>query len=66
MFKNHEIRPCGDFIATVGITSQRDKDSIVIKDDYVEVNGMKPSIIHQYNRSKELINFYDGKYKNRD
>ena len=57
------INSVGDFIATIGITCQKDPNSILIKDGYVEVNGKKPSIIHQYNRSEELNNFYGTKYK---
>jgi beta-1,4-mannosyl-glycoprotein beta-1,4-N-acetylglucosaminyltransferase len=62
-FKNMSINSVGDFIATIGITCQKDPKSILIKDGYVEVNGKKPSIIHQYNRSEELNNFYGTKYK---
>jgi len=66
LFKNQETKKVGDFIATIGITCQKDPDSIKINEDHIEVNGMKPSIVHQYNRSQDLINFYDDKYKNRN
>lgn len=62
-FKNMSINPVGDFIATIGITCQKDPEAISIKNDYIEVNGKKPSIVHQYNRSEELNNFYGTKYK---
>ena len=64
IFKNPEIRSSGDFIATIGLTCKEEPDKIKIEEDYVKVDGMIPSIVHQYNRSEEIIKFYDGKYKN--
>lgn len=63
IFKNMEIKKCGDFIATIGITCQKDPESIKICGDYIEVGENKPCIVHQYNRSKEITQFYDKKYK---
>jgi len=63
LFKNMEIKKVGDFIATIGITSQKSPNSIEIKDGFIEVNGEKPSIVHQYNRSNEITKLYDGRYK---
>ena len=58
-----EIKKCGDFIARIGITCQKDPGSIKICEDYIEVGENKPCIVHQYNRSKEITQFYDKKYK---
>lgn len=64
IFKNPEVRKSGDFIATIGLTCQEDPDKIKMEDGYVKVDGMIPYIVHQYNRSNEIINFYGEKYKN--
>ena len=64
IFKNPQIKECGDFIATIGLTCQKDPDSLMVNDGFLEVNGTRPTIVHQYNRSQEIINFYGEKYKN--
>jgi len=63
LFKNLEIKKCGDFIATIGLTCQKDPEFIKVNEDHIETGGIKPCIVHQYNRSKEITEFYDGKYK---
>jgi hypothetical protein len=63
LFKNSEVKKCGDFIATIGLVCQKDPDFIEIKEDYIETGKNKPCIVHQYNRSKQISEFYDRKYK---
>jgi len=45
------------------LTCQKDPEFIKVNEDHIETGGIKPCIVHQYNRSKEITEFYDGKYK---
>jgi len=59
IFKNPIIKKNGDYIATVGITTIEYPSKIKYLDDKIEVNGLIPSIVHQYNRSNDMINLYN-------
>jgi hypothetical protein len=62
LFKNISHKENGDVVATIGLTLERSKDLIIMKDDYLYVSNMKPSLVHQYDRSEELVNFINEKY----
>jgi hypothetical protein len=58
IFKNPEMKKNGDFYATIGLTLEKSPSSIQKRENMLEVNNMIPRIVHQYNRSEDLINFY--------
>lgn len=59
LFLNPIIKPNGDYIGTIGITSKEYPHKIEVLDDHILVNGQMPSIVHQYDRSEYLIKFYN-------
>ena len=54
-FKNPSIKNNGDFFATIGITCTVSPEKIINRNNQIEVNKKIPRIIHQYNRSNQLI-----------
>lgn len=59
IFKNPIIKRNGDYIATVGITVIEHPHKVEYLGDKIKVNGLIPSIVHQYNRSNDMINLYN-------
>lgn len=59
-FKNPLIKNNGDFFATIGITCTASPEKIITKNNHIEVNEKIPRIIHQYNRSKQLLDFLNS------
>lgn len=57
----HTLNKSGDIVATVGltVTHKLAKDVIDIKDNLVYINGQSPAIVHQYDRSTELVNHFN-------
>lgn len=71
IFQNPIIKKNGDYIATIGTTVLEhqekinvDDNHILFEDDLLLVNNLIPSIIHQYDRSLDLIDFFDANYNN--
>jgi len=53
-FVNPSIKKNGDFFATIGITCGVAPESIEVNELKIHVNKKIPSVIHQYNRSREI------------
>jgi beta-1,4-mannosyl-glycoprotein beta-1,4-N-acetylglucosaminyltransferase len=62
LFNNPTMKSNGDFISTIGITCLQFPEKIENNGEELKVNGKTPCIVHQYNRSKDLIDFYTAKY----
>lgn len=60
IFKNPIIKRNGDYIATVGITVIEHPHKVEYLEDKIKVNGLIPSIVHQYNRSNIMVDFYNN------
>jgi hypothetical protein len=56
------IKENGDIVGTVGHTSISYSDNIEYKDDHILVYGKKPAVVHQYDRTAQLTNFYQKIY----
>jgi hypothetical protein len=61
-FENLEHKINGDIIATIGLTLERSNHLIKIKSGKLYLGDRLPSLIHQYDRSKELVSFFNQKY----
>lgn len=61
---NIEIKPNGDLVGTIGVSMCSDQalDQIIFKNGLISVNDLIPPVIHQYDRSQLLVNFYSMKY----
>jgi hypothetical protein len=59
LFLNPIIKTNGDYIATIGITSREYPHKIEVLNNHILVNGKMPSIVHQYDRSEPLIQYYN-------
>lgn len=57
ILKNPQMKVNGDIFGTVGITIQEFPEKILIREGKIEVNGKKPPVIHQYDRSEWLTSF---------
>jgi len=64
LFINPSIKKNGDYIATVGITTLEYPHKIEFFGDKIQVNGLIPSIVHQYNRSGQMTEMYNSLYQN--
>ncbi len=53
-FKGFEIKELGDIVATIGITSQNNPDSITIKNNLIYLNNKLATVVHQYDRNPKL------------
>lgn len=63
---NITVKENGDIVATVGVTlsdSPLKKDTVLMKDTHILVNGREPSVIHQYDRIQYLKVLFDIKYQ---
>ena len=58
------IKSNGDVIGTIGqtVTKEQAVDIVTKQQDHLTVNGHIPPIIHQYDRSPDLTQFYDSLY----
>lgn len=76
IFKNPLVKQSGDLMATVGITSSRSPEKITVAMgealDFlndrksslsISVNGKIPSVIHQFDRSISMTEFYNKIYE---
>jgi hypothetical protein len=76
IFQNPILKHNGDVIATIGITITKNPERITISIndalDYISdkdskinimVNGKIPSLIHQFDRSEKITNFYNKIYQ---
>lgn len=50
----------GDIVATLGVTvdGKLSKDKMTIENGVVMINGLKPAVLHQYDRSEELKSLF--------
>lgn len=62
-FSDGTIKDNGDIVGTIGLTLTKDPSKIRVVDGAVHVGDMRPAVIHQYDRSAELIELYHKKYE---
>lgn len=58
------VKNNGDIVGTIGVSicSDHAHDQVVLDKGLISVNGMTPAIVHQYDRSQILSNYYLGLY----
>ncbi len=62
LFRHPELKQNGDITATISITLRKSPASITVEGNHVVVNGQKPAIVHQYNRSEKIKEIVDNMY----
>lgn len=58
--KYFSIKSNGDIVGTVGLSLEKSPEILVKRNKKLEVNGNIPAVIHQYDRSKDLIEFFNN------
>jgi hypothetical protein len=48
----------GNIVGTIGLTREINPSKLEMRKDGMYVHGMKPAVIHQYDRSKEFTNYF--------
>lgn len=48
----------GNIVGTIGLTREINPDKLVMKKDGMYVHGIKPAVIHQYDRSEEFTRYF--------
>lgn len=62
-FTEGSVKDNGDIVATIGFTLNKSPEKIKIEGDVLYLDGKKPAVIHQYDRSPKLVEMFHKKYE---